>query len=234
MKKFYKFATLLIALCFCFIVVGCFGDTNGTMSKNYSEAKKEGMNSVNASNDKQVTNKDTNNFSYDDLPESLKQKAKENTMRFDCKSNLINIATACEMYAADHQGRYPKNLDELTKFLDECQKGKHQNLSQTNNDFFNEFLEEFNKNGSIKLPTCPANNEQYIYISKEKPDYFILKCNSSKHKLMFDSEFGRIDLDTGDENTIIEHYKEIMTGSIDTKYGTVKLTPEELKELEFK
>lgn len=31
-----------------------------------------------------------------------------------CKSNLRNIATACEMYAADHRGENPPDLDTLT------------------------------------------------------------------------------------------------------------------------
>lgn len=36
-----------------------------------------------------------------------------------CKTNLKNIATACELYSADHNGNYPKSLKEIKSYLPE-------------------------------------------------------------------------------------------------------------------
>lgn len=48
-----------------------------------------------------------------------------------CKSNLKNLATACEMYSTDYNARYPKSLDLLTK-----------------NSKYGPYL--------MSIPTCPA------------------------------------------------------------------------------
>lgn len=51
-----------------------------------------------------------------------------------CKSNLKNIATACEMYSTDYAGRYPHSLQQLTpaylKALPSCPGAKTDTYSQ--------------------------------------------------------------------------------------------------------
>ena len=51
-----------------------------------------------------------------------------------CKSNLKNIATACEMYSTDNAGRYPHSLEQLTpqylKALPSCPGAKRDTYSQ--------------------------------------------------------------------------------------------------------
>lgn len=52
-----------------------------------------------------------------------------------CKSNQKNIATALEMWAADHEGKYPRSLSELTpdylKMLPECPVSRTETYSST-------------------------------------------------------------------------------------------------------
>ena len=178
MKKIYKLATLLIVLCMCFVITGCFGTVN-TMTKKYSEAR-------------------------------------EQSQKTNCKSNLTNIATACEMYAADHEGRYPKNLDEITK------------------------------NGYMRvLPKCPICDEEYKFVSKyikiddkNVIDYYILKCQ--KHPIRFDSIMGRMDLENADAR-LKKYYQAISNGKIKLKLRNnqkntfeITFTDDELKELGIK
>lgn len=63
-----------------------------------------------------------------------------------CKSNLKNLATACEMYASDNGGRYPKAVSELVE-----------------------------KNYLRRIPKCPLGGD-YQYSVKLKPDSFIWIC----------------------------------------------------------
>ncbi|MBR0518734.1 hypothetical protein IJJ97_02970, partial [bacterium] len=81
MQKFYKLATLLIVLCLCFAVTGCFG----------SKPKEES---------KQTHTKATTQ-SKDNYLETISDTEKQNIIT-SCKSNEKNIGIACEMYAADH------------------------------------------------------------------------------------------------------------------------------------
>lgn len=72
-----------------------------------------------------------------------------------CKSNLKNIATALEMYATDHEGRYPERLAQLIP-------GNYVKC----------------------IPTCPtAGYDTYSrsYRALEKPDHFALCCTGSFH-----------------------------------------------------
>ena len=189
MKQFYKFTTLLIAL--CFTITGCFGN------KSYSTQNQTSNIQTRYADNEKSNYINSNNF--DRLP-----NYKKRGIRTECKCNQTNIATACEMYAADYDGKYPKDLDIIK-----------------------------NKNYMKELPKCPIDGTEYKYISKESPSYYIIKCQSPKHKLMFDSYIGRINLDENDVNSI-NHYKKIMSGTIESDYGTIKFTPEEIKELELK
>ena len=79
-----------------------------------------------------------------------------------CKSNLKNLATALEMYASDNKGRYPSNLDMLTRP---------------------------NKPGPYlkTIPTCPsAAKITYLdYQFSTKPDSFSFSCCGNNHGKAF-------------------------------------------------
>lgn len=79
-----------------------------------------------------------------------------------CTSNLKNIGTACEMYAADHNGRYPQNGQDLN------------NPQAANNVGGTAYLQRF--------PTCPASNDGYAYQSVSNPDYYVIACNTGNHQ----------------------------------------------------
>ena len=186
MQKFYKLATLLIVLCLCFAVTGCFG----------SKPKEES---------KQTHTKATTQ-SKDNYLETISDTEKQNIIT-SCKSNEKNIGIACEMYAADHNGRYPKNLDELTQ------------------------------NGYIRIiPTCPLDSSSsYKFVSKSEPtDYYILKCPN--HKIIFESQVGLLDNESTDlEGSIKDYYEGLLNGKSDVGEGKViTLTDDDLKELGFK
>lgn len=71
-----------------------------------------------------------------------------------CKSNLKNIATACEMWASDNAGRYPKELSQLTP----------------------SYLKT--------IPTCPtAGKDSYsaTYKAQANPDFFAVACGGHNH-----------------------------------------------------
>ncbi len=70
-----------------------------------------------------------------------------------CKSNLKNLGTACEMYAADHNGRYPSLYSSIRS------------------------------EGYMKvLPECPLTpGTSYTYTMKSNPDYYYLLCTSGNH-----------------------------------------------------
>lgn len=75
-----------------------------------------------------------------------------------CKSNLKNIGTACEMYATDNGGRYPKNLTDLTKEAN----GQQAYMKS--------------------LPKCPsAGTMTYAYSYRANPDVYTMYCSGSNH-----------------------------------------------------
>ena len=75
-----------------------------------------------------------------------------------CKSNLKNIATCCELYAIDHDGRYPQSLSVLT---------------------------EVSMGGYLKqIPTCPeVGSDTYSgnYVSQANPDMYTIFCAGLNH-----------------------------------------------------
>jgi len=89
-----------------------------------------------------------------------------------CKSNLKNIGTACEMYATDNAGRYPKKLSELPikptpkwsylKTLPTCPAAGKDTYSQT----YQVKAPKLDKNGKI------ISGKDYIY----------LHCSGHHHK----------------------------------------------------
>ena len=69
-----------------------------------------------------------------------------------CKSNLKNIGTALEMYAADNEKKYPPELDRITP------------------------------NYLKVIPTCAsAGRNTYLYKQNEDPDAYTVLCNGSYH-----------------------------------------------------
>jgi len=122
-----------------------------------------------------------------------------------CKSNLKNIGTACEMYAADHNGRYP--------------------AEQGGNGFEGG---EIRSLGYMKvLPRCPLTpSDPYEYKSRSNPDYYYLQCSKGNHQQAgvsktditypwFDSAIGLIcPLQDESGDTAIKSYSvEAMMGS---------------------
>lgn len=89
-------------------------------------------------------------------------KARAQGQLTSCKSNLKNIGTACEMFAADHNGRYPVQASDL-------------NVPANANT--SAYLQRF--------PECPlnANNGQgdYSYNFAQNPDYYIVWCTNGNH-----------------------------------------------------
>ncbi|MBQ7502406.1 hypothetical protein IJT93_06795 [bacterium] len=72
----------------------------------------------------------------------------------DCKSNLRNIGIACEMYATDNRGAYPRSLQQLQP----------------------EYLK--------LLPQCPsaeADTYSDSYEFSSEPDVFTVYCKGSSH-----------------------------------------------------
>ncbi|MBN9415156.1 MAG: hypothetical protein J0I12_06930 [Candidatus Eremiobacteraeota bacterium] len=71
-----------------------------------------------------------------------------------CKSNCKNIATALEMYASDHKGRYPRRLEQLEGGI---------------------YLKT--------LPTCPAAGRMTYenYRVSTRPDAFSFACCGTNH-----------------------------------------------------
>lgn len=65
-----------------------------------------------------------------------------------CKSNLKNIATALEMWAVDHGGKYPDKLESLTPHY------------------------------LIYLPTCPTGRAAYSFKLLAEPVWYELQCHN--------------------------------------------------------
>ncbi len=107
-----------------------------------------------------------------------------------CSSNLKNIGTAAEMYAADHNGRYPINGNNFTDTGAEGSGGSA-------------YLKRF--------PTCPTqDNVAYKYDATNNPDYYIIQCATGDHRQAgitkvgwprFDSQVGLMAPRTSDEET---------------------------------
>lgn len=73
-----------------------------------------------------------------------------------CKSNCKNLATALEMWASDHKGRYPASLEML-----------------------------IDKNYLKTIPTCPGAGEDTYsrtYECSIKPDNFSFCCAGDNHR----------------------------------------------------
>lgn len=84
-------------------------------------------------------------------------KARSQGQLTSCKSNLKNIATACEMYSTDNVGRYPTDLGALTP------------------------------NYLKIIPNCPAAEQNTYSGSYEvgaEPDAFTVFCQGENHKMM--------------------------------------------------
>jgi prepilin-type N-terminal cleavage/methylation domain-containing protein len=80
-------------------------------------------------------------------------KARAQGQLTSCKSNLKNIGTACEMYSADFNGRYPGDFTGLTS-------GSYMRV----------------------IPRCPLTaGEDYNYESQENPDWYGLSCDNGDH-----------------------------------------------------
>ncbi len=72
-----------------------------------------------------------------------------------CKSNLKNIGTALEMYAADHKGHYPPSLDKL--------EGNYLKF----------------------MPSCPsAEKVTYTYEVHSDPEVFTVFCSGKYHEAL--------------------------------------------------
>ena len=207
-----KSATLLVILCICFVISG-FGnkrDTNQTIAINQNQY--------------------SNKYSNKSLTEEY-SKYQERTIKTTCKGNIKNIATACEIYAADHNGKYPKTLNAIVEegytiqYFKIVQKGM----------YFDHITTQ-----AKEVPRCPIDNCEYKFISKyiEKTnnspriDYFIIKC--PKHPLVFDSNIGIIDLENADNSTK-NYYTNISNGKINLGNGKIiTLTSNELRILGIK
>lgn len=84
-----------------------------------------------------------------------------------CRSNMMNIATALEMYSTDYSGQYPENTGLLTTG----------NYMKT-------------------IPTCPmAGKDTYseTYKKSTDPDHFAFRCSDTQaHDLSYDSTQGML------------------------------------------
>ncbi|MDQ7825763.1 MAG: ankyrin repeat domain-containing protein [Candidatus Eremiobacteraeota bacterium] len=72
-----------------------------------------------------------------------------------CRSNLMNIGTGLEMYSSDHEGRFPRELREITP----------------------DYLKA--------IPCCPsAGKDTYsqLYSSSTNPDYYQVCCAGENHR----------------------------------------------------
>lgn len=130
----------------------------------------------------------------------------------ECKSNMKNIGIACEMYAADNEGHYPKSLNDL---------------SNGNSPYLR------------VIPKCPIDDCEYKYLSKivksndgKDIDYYIVYCE--KHNCIYDAITGLL-IDNPSlqpaEGSLKEVFNNIKNGKITEN---IILTDEEMKQLGFK
>jgi hypothetical protein len=80
-------------------------------------------------------------------------QARQSGQTTACKSNLKNIATACEMYSTDNAGRYPTDIKQLAP----------------------EYLKT--------VPTCPSSSSAYSFESTKIPDLYTITCQGDPHQL---------------------------------------------------
>ena len=81
-------------------------------------------------------------------------KARAQGQLTSCKSNLKNIGTACEMYSADWNGRYPSNFNAITS-------GNYMRV----------------------IPRCPlTENSDYDYSFQSNPDWYGIACTGGDHR----------------------------------------------------
>lgn len=88
-----------------------------------------------------------------ELSESIGISDADNLIK--CKSNLKDIAVACEMWATDNKGHYPKSLSQLTRY----------------------YLR--------RVPICPAaGSDTYSvsYKAAENPDAHTMYCHGHNHE----------------------------------------------------
>jgi prepilin-type N-terminal cleavage/methylation domain-containing protein len=100
-----------------------------------------------------------------------------------CQSNLKNIGTACEMYAADHNGRYPGAYPADLEAAGTSGVG-------------GAYMQH--------VPLCPlvqADGTAYFYDHTTNPDWYGLQCTAGNHMAanvsavgypMYDSAIGLI------------------------------------------
>ena len=215
MKKYFKLATLIIVLCMCFAIIGCFGSKPKEEPKQQNQANTTQTTTTNATTKEENTNttSNQNQISFDSLSSEYSERRNEG-MRTGCRANLKNIGTACEFYACDHNGRYPTNLDLL----------KSENYMKI-------------------LPKCLIEGTEYKFVSKfikiddnHAIDYYIIKCNCPKHELIFESNIGLLDAENLDGYpSVKEYYNSLKNGKIKMTDGQeIILTDDDLKELGFK
>lgn len=133
-------------------------------------------------------------------------KARAQGQLTSCKSNLKNIGTACEMFAADNNGRYP---------------GAAQGGNATND------LTQPPQGGSPylkQLPQCPLNagdpQGNYSYGAVMNPDYYLIVCTNGNHEQagvmngqgqnnypQFDSQIGLMAPPIGDPQGLIPQWQ---------------------------
>jgi hypothetical protein len=80
-------------------------------------------------------------------------QARQSGQTTACKSNLKNIATACEMYSTDYAGRYPASMDKLAP----------------------SYLKT--------VPSCPSSTSAYHFESIQTPDLYTITCQGDPHGL---------------------------------------------------
>lgn len=80
-----------------------------------------------------------------------------------CRSNIKNIASALEMYSSEHDGQYPRNLQQLTpeylRSLPECP------------------VAERNTYRATFGPNAPWNIDH-------EPDFYLLECMGTAHSIV--------------------------------------------------
>lgn len=135
-------------------------------------------------------------------------KARAQGQLTSCKSNLKNIGTACEMFAADHNGRYPGQAvgsADATTDLTNASNGESPYLKQ--------------------LPQCPLTagtaDGEYSYGATDNPDYYLLACSKGNHEQagvvhsdtvennypQFDSQIGLMALPMNDTQNLEQQWQ---------------------------
>ncbi len=163
--------TVLTAI--CLTLTGC-----GVSQEDYDKLKQENdslsqqVSKITAERD-EYKNKCEQFEKYQDI---INMITKEELKR--CVSNLKQLATACEMYATDHVGRYPTSLSKLTE------------------GYEGGYLKTI-----LPCPAAGADTYSVSYSVTTNPDVFTIYCSGHHHELAgipennprFDSVQGLID-----------------------------------------